>query len=76
MIFTAKFQLKMGLESEVGHSLQQGKEVDSYLHKWLLAVSKGCWGSRDTTPGVSCVRIGTPTVQLVLRGNAALQIVD
>jgi len=35
--------------------LQQGKEMDSPLQKWLLAVLKGYWGSE--TPrlhGVSC----------------------
>ena len=62
-------------ESDLGHSLlQQGKDMDSPLQKWLLAVLKRMLGVRDTTPSwcVAHARvwIGTFTVQLVLRGDA------
>jgi predicted nucleotidyltransferase len=55
--------------------------MDSPLQKKLLAVLKRMFGIRDTTPSwrVMCGRvwIGTPTVQLVLRGkNAAVQFFD
>ena len=59
---------------------QQDKQMDSPLQKWLLAVLKRMLGVRDTSHAfMVCharVWIGTPTVQLVPRGNAAVQFFD
>ena len=59
--------------------LQQGKEMDSRLQK--LAVLKRILGVRDTTPSWCVMRHAgvvdwNPTVQSVLRGNAAVQFCD
>jgi len=52
--------------------------MDSFLQKWLLALLNRMLGVRDTTPSWCVMRvwIGTPTFQLVSRGNAAVQFFD
>ena len=55
--------------------------MDSAQQKGLLAVLKGCWGSETLRHlGVSCtsarVWVGTPTFQVILRCNAAVQFFD
>jgi hypothetical protein len=56
---------------------QQGKEMDSPLQKLLLAgLNRMLGGGQRHHAFMVCharVWIGTPTVQLVLRGNAAVQ---
>ena len=59
----------------------QGKEMGSPLQKWLLTVLKRILGVRDTTPSWCVMRHAgvvdwNPTVQSVLRGNAAVQFCD
>ena len=58
--------------------LQQGKEMDSPLQKWLLVVLNRMLGVRDTTPSW-CVmwECGLEPLQFqwVLRGNAAVQAI-
>jgi len=59
--------------------LQQGKEMDSPLQKRLLAVLKMMLESETPRPhGVSCESVDSwnPYIQLVSRGNAAVQFFD
>jgi hypothetical protein len=56
--------------------LQQGKEMDIPLQKWLLEVLKRMLGVRAFMLCHARVWIGTLTVQLVLRGNAAIHFFD
>jgi hypothetical protein len=55
-------------------NLQQGKDMDSPLQKWLLAVLNKMLGVRHYVFMVrhAWVWIGTLTVQFVSRGNAAV----
>jgi hypothetical protein len=59
--------------------LQQGKEMDSSLQRWLLAVLKGMLRVRDTTPSWCVMReceLEPLQFQWFSRGNAAVQFFD
>jgi hypothetical protein len=67
-------------ESDLGHSLLSTRQTDglSPTEMAVGSVEKDVGGQRHHAYVVCHVRVwtGTPTVQLVLRGNAAIQFLD